>query len=286
MPQQWFPKQGGSQIVEEEEQLGSCTDVVSRGSVERYNRFNSYLPGDRYVGKTWVHGGNRLCSPRTVKRELDKRHKLVERLFLWRAAGESTGQIERAEFDRKTPMQDVDVTRHYRDQLATDGINARICRDAAGRMLKDNGAGNAKRPQPRQIVRQIAEAFAEKEARLDCIGRVGVNTLCTGVSDTPNETRRKQCLVEIVSIDFPFDPKIGDVETWLTGTDESTRSNGPYRSGAPFRFSARFVVRPWCWPICQSFPADRPRLNGDEPTRPSRIGTGDRYRQSGPHPPG
>ena len=177
--QQRFSKQRGSQIVEEEKQLGSCTDVVSRRAVERYNRFNGDLPGDRYVGKTRVHCGNRLCSPRTIKRELDKRHKLIERLFLWRAAREPTGQIQCAEFDRKTPMQGVNVLGNHRGKLATDGIKAKICWDAAGRMLKDNGASNAKRPQPRKIVRQIAEAFAEKEARLDRIGRVGANTLCT-----------------------------------------------------------------------------------------------------------
>src|ERR1700738_4260545 len=205
-------KQGGSQSVEEEQQLGSCTDVVSRGTVERDNRFNSDLPGDRYARKTGVHCGNRLCSARTIKRELDKRHKLIERLFLWWAARESTGQIQRAEFDRKTPMQDVNVTGHHRAKLATDGIDAEICRDAAGRMLKDNGASNAKRPQPRKTVRQIAEAFAKKQPRLDRMGRVGVNTLCAGVSDAPRETRRKQCLVGIVSIDRPFDPNIGDVE--------------------------------------------------------------------------
>src|ERR1700730_3745140 len=207
--QQGFPKQGGSQIVEEEQQLGSCTDVVSRGTVERYNRFNSYLPGDRYVGKTGVHCGNRLCSPRTIKRELDKRHKLIERLFLRRAARESTGQIQRAEFDRKTPMQDVNVTGHHRAKLATDGIDAEICRDADGRMLKDNRAGNAKRPQPRKTVRQIAEAFAKKHPRLDRMGRVGIDTLCTGVSDSPRETCRNQRLLGIVSIDLPFYPNIG-----------------------------------------------------------------------------
>src|ERR1700730_9249871 len=210
--QQGFRKHGGSQIVEEEQQLGSCTDVVTRRPVERYDRFNRDLPGDRYVGKTGVHRGSRLCSPRTIKRELDKRHKLIERLFLWWAARESTGQIQRAEFDREPPMYDVNVTDHHRAKMATDGIDAKICRDAAGRMLKDNGASNAKRPQPRKIVRQIAEAFAKKEPRLDRMGRVGVNTLCAGVSDAPRETRRKQCLVGIVSIDRPFDPNIGDVE--------------------------------------------------------------------------
>jgi hypothetical protein len=54
--QQGFPKQRGSQIVEEEQQLSPCPDVVSRRAVERDNRFNGDLPGDCDVGKTGVHG--------------------------------------------------------------------------------------------------------------------------------------------------------------------------------------------------------------------------------------
>jgi hypothetical protein len=125
-----------------------------------------------------VHRGDRFRSPRAVDRKLDQRHQLVERLALWRTARESAGQIQRAEFDHKTPMQDVNVMCQHRAKLATNWIDAKIGRDAAKWMVEHNGAGNAKRPQPRQALRQIAEAFAEEQPRLDRIGRVGARRNC------------------------------------------------------------------------------------------------------------
>src|ERR1700730_10137614 len=84
-------------------------------------------------------------------------------------------------------------------------------------MLQDKRAGDAKRPQPRNTVRQIAKTLAEKDSRPDRVGRVGVNALGPGVTDAPCEIRRDQCLVGIVAIDLPFDSKAGDVEPRAIG---------------------------------------------------------------------
>ena len=107
MTEQRLPKQGRRQIIEEEQQLRSSTDVTSRCAVERHNGFDGDLPGDGDIRQAGVHRGDRFRSPRAVDRKLDQRHQLVERLVLWRTARELAGQIQRAEFDRKTPMQDV-----------------------------------------------------------------------------------------------------------------------------------------------------------------------------------
>jgi hypothetical protein len=111
------------------------------------------------------------CSPARYP----PRTRQVERFLLGRAAGEPAGQIQRTELDRKAPMQDVNVASQRRAKLAGDGIKPKIGRDAAGRMLQDDGASNAKWSQPRQTVRRIAKALAEKQSRLDRVRRFGAD---------------------------------------------------------------------------------------------------------------
>src|SRR5207237_8513570 len=124
---------------------------------------------------------------------------LVQPLLFRRFDGrETVGQVKRAEFDGKAPMQNVDVAREHRPKLAAQRIDAEIDRIAGHRVLERDRAGNTERPQPSKTIGEITEALAEEDARQDRVGAIGGDTLRARMPNAPRTFRRYPRLIEVI----------------------------------------------------------------------------------------
>src|SRR5262245_38026782 len=110
-------------------------------------------------------------------------------------------------------MQYVDVAREDRGKLARQRIDAEVYRAARHWVFERHRAGNAERPQPREVIRKITEALAEEDAGMDRVGSIGANPLGAGVADAPTQPGGHQRLVQIVAVDCSFDREIRDIES-------------------------------------------------------------------------
>jgi len=114
--------------------LCSSANGLSRFAIQRDDCFRRDLPGDLNIREPGIHRRYGLLSSGRVKRELNQRHKLVQWLVLRKPAGcEAARQIERAEFERKTPVQRVDIARERRAKLAGIGIDSEVYRASGQR---------------------------------------------------------------------------------------------------------------------------------------------------------
>ena len=96
------------------------------------------------------------------------RNKLVQRLVLRKFARcKAAGQIECAELERESPVQYVHVAREHWAKLAGLRINSEVYRTPRCRVVERDRAGNAERPQPCELIRKIAETFAEKKSQAE-----------------------------------------------------------------------------------------------------------------------
>jgi hypothetical protein len=67
-------------------------------------------------------------------------------------------------------------------------------------MFKRNRAGDGKRSQPCEPIRQIAEALAEEDAGLDRVLLARANALSPGVADAPCQTSRDHHLMQLALV--------------------------------------------------------------------------------------
>ena len=103
---------------------------------------------------------------------------MVQRLLFRKFAGsEPVGQVKRTEFDGKPPMHYVDIAGEHRAKLTCQRIDSEVYRTPRHRVFERNRAGNAERPQPREAIRKITEAFAEEDAGEDRVGAIGADPL-------------------------------------------------------------------------------------------------------------
>ena len=80
-------------------------------------------------------------------------------------------------------------------------------------MLHHNRAGETEWAQPRELIGQITEAFAEEDTRLDRVGRVGTDTSGARARDTPRQSRGDQRLMQVVAVDLSLDCEIRRIES-------------------------------------------------------------------------
>jgi hypothetical protein len=74
-------------------------------------------------------------------------------------------------------MQYVDIASEHRAKLTCQRIDSEVYRTPRHRVFERNRAGNAERPQPREAIRKITEAFAEEDAGEDRVGAIGADPL-------------------------------------------------------------------------------------------------------------
>jgi hypothetical protein len=79
-------------------------------------------------------------------------------------------------------------------------------------VFKSDGAGDGKRTQPCQPIRKITEAFAEENARLDGVGRIGLDSLRPRMTDAPRQAGRDHQLVEIIFVQQVLDRERSNIE--------------------------------------------------------------------------
>ena len=72
-----------------------------------------------------------------------------------------------------------------------------------------NSARDAKRPEPRHAVREVAQTLAEENPRLERARSPGADRLVAQAADAPGETRRDKRLVRVVLKDLPLEREAG-----------------------------------------------------------------------------
>jgi hypothetical protein len=114
--------------------------------------------------------------------------------------------------------------------------------------FKRNRAGDGKRSQPCEPIRQIAEALAEEDAGLDRVGLARANALCPGVADAPCQTGRDHHLMQLALVQQVLERKRGRVESRALGDSpvsvnpSALDSNGKRRCEQPRERSADPVI--------------------------------------------
>jgi len=97
--QQWLSKNRRHQIIQKKQQLPTEARPVPARFIEGYDNLSSDLPSHGNISEAGIYGCRRVLTSRAVKPELDKRHELIERFILGRAAIEPSCQIKSAVLD-------------------------------------------------------------------------------------------------------------------------------------------------------------------------------------------
>jgi len=124
-------------------------------------------PDPRVVPVSSLWSSPEAAADRRVECNLDKRHELVERLFFWGPAGKTVGQVKGTVFECQSPMQDIAIDRRHKAKSAGCRIDVGCCGPPTDREFGCNSARDAKRPEPRHAVREVAQTLAEENPRLE-----------------------------------------------------------------------------------------------------------------------
>src|SRR6478736_4846496 len=76
-------------------------------------------------------------------------------------------------------------------------------------MLRDDRAGQPERAQPRELIGEVAKAFAKEDAGLDRVGRVRADASGARTADTPRHSGRDQGLMQTIAINLAFECQVG-----------------------------------------------------------------------------
>ena len=106
-------------------------------------------------------------------------------------------------------MQDIAIDRRYRAKSAGCRIDAGCCGPPTDREFGRNGARDAKRPQPRHAVREVAQTLAEENPRLQRARSPDTDRLVAQAADAPGEARGDERLMRIVLRDLSLEREAG-----------------------------------------------------------------------------